>query len=404
MIDMADFGFLRVQVLPCTPVTLDALICAVKESLDQHYEGDLPPALFVVGAHVNPEEAAREVTELDVPKRTGLLMRTSGSTTGGGKIVAHSWDALIASANATHDALNGPGVWMSDLPLHHIAGFQTVLRSVLAGAEPVLLRLYNPAQVKEKVAEARERYGEDFPLYFSVVPPQLKQIMETPELLDALRGTIFLVGGAAVHPELLDDAREAGIDIRVSYGMTEACGGCVYDGVPIGDTEVSIAENGRISVTGSVVSLGYAGNVEPEAFTIVKGEPRTHHSNDAGRMVDGKLEVLGRLDDAILSGGLTIMPREIENAIISEFAVPTVVVAMPHPKWDKAAVAVTESPLDETQVRARIKEKLGPGWQPYRVVSLANLGFEDWPRTHSTKLDRRTLRERAHVYFDSGND
>ena len=82
-------------------------------------------------------DLARRITR--VPVRTDLILRTSGSTTGTGRLIAMSAAALMVSARATHARLGGPGTWLLPLPAHHVAGLQILIRSLEAGTEPVVV-------------------------------------------------------------------------------------------------------------------------------------------------------------------------------------------------------------------------------------------------------------------------
>lgn len=388
---------------------------AVKAALRERAAGSQPRPLFLVSPGTDQAEAAREAAGIPgdtsipggsgvpngtgffegtrIPAGTGLLMRTSGSTTGTGKIVALSWKALDASAQATASALDGEGTWLSALPLHHIAGFQTVARTLASGRRPVWVDLEEGAALRSQLTQLRSDCPAD-PIYLSVVPTQLARILDSAALTQALAGVVLLIGGAHTDPALLERA-EKSFTCHTSYGMTETCGGCVYDGLPIGDTQIQLAENGQITLTGSVVGLGYLGG---ERFA------GTHTTMDAGRMVDGKLEVLGRLDDAITTGGLTIMPKIVED-VIAKMGWRNVVVGVEHPKWGEAAVAVvddtgqTAESCSATFIRSFVKLKLGAGWAPTFVIGLSHLGGE-WPLTSSGKISRRKLADMAQEYVD----
>lgn len=388
------------------PEALARVDRAVRSALRAHLAGEHPAPLFVVPPGTDAQAASAEALELGVPAEAGVLMRTSGSTTGTGKIVAISWESLVASVTATHEAFGGPGRWVAELPLHHIAGFQTVARTALVSItsgddsiRPAYLDLSDAGALAKALAPAA---GSDAAhtgrVYFSLVPTQLLRILDNPPVLDALSGAVFLVGGAGVSAEALERARAGGIEIHTSYGMTETCGGCVYDGLPIGDTQILLDDAGRISLRGSAVALGYLGD-----RTRAGGDPafradanaRIHATQDAGRVTDGRLEVLGRIDDAITTGGLTVMPSLIE-ASLAKTGWEAVVVGVPHLEWGEAVVAVIDDRANHAQscnvtvMRSYVKLDLGEGWAPTYVVGLSDLGGE-LPHTDSGKVNRREL-------------
>ncbi|MDO5025428.1 MAG: AMP-binding protein [Trueperella sp.] len=369
------------------PAAAERLAAAIRAALAALDSGATPQPIFPVAPGTDLAAAAQEATELGIPPTAGVLMRTSGSTTGTGKIVALSWAALQASAQATAQAL-GATAWAAWLPTHHIAGFQTVARSVWAGTAPAQ---FDPADPIAATAWLDSLAGATGAL--SVVPTQLQKILAQPAATAAWRRAVLLVGGAATNAELLAAAREQGLRVVTSYGMTETAGGCVYDGKPIGDTQISIADDARISIAGSVVALGYLGAVDPAAFTVTSTGTRMHHTQDIGELTAGTLTVLGRRDDAITTGGLTVMPRLIEETI-AKAGYQSVVVGIPDPKWGEAVVAVLAAPCAScvaTAIKSYVKVELGPGWAPHRFISVADIGGE-FPLTESGKIDRRRLR------------
>ena len=350
--------------------------------------------LFLYPARAEAAERLAQVRELqaelagfEIPGEAAYLMRTSGSTSGTGKIVLLSTAALTASAKATQAALGGPSRWVTCLPTAHVAGFQTVFRSLLAGREPIWGGRARPEEILAAVAQLAP--GE--PASISLVPTQLSRLLDAGgEALDALtRFDAILVGGAALSAQLRQTAEAAGLRLVRTYGMTETCGGCVYDGIPIGDTRVEIEADGRIVLTGSCLALGYAG-----------GKPfdGRFSTSDAGRLVPASgtqgtcpphLEVLGRLDGAITTGGVTVIPEVVEGELERAGCGPSVVVAVADSTWGERALALVSRPVPD--VRECLKARLEPGWTPARVFALAELGLEALPMLESGKPDRAAV-------------
>ena len=154
---------------------------------------------------------------------------------------------------------------------------------------------------------------------------------------------VFRRGGAAASPALLSRAAAAGVRVVTSYGMSETCGGCVYNGVPLPGVQVDLAE-GRIALGGASVFSGYRLRPDLAADALqVRGGLRWHLTNDAGRWADGRLQVLGRIDDMITTGAEKVAPLAVEGALA---AVPgireAVVLGVPDDEWGQAvAAAVT---------------------------------------------------------------
>lgn len=343
-----------------------------------------------------------------IPPETALILRTSGSTTGVGSLVAISRDALLASAEATEEALGGPGHWVTCLPTNHIAGFQTQFRSAAAGLTSIDAGAGRP----EDLARAADFDGKSAPLYASLVPTQLRRLLASSAARAARRFDAVLVGGAAAGARLLEAARAAGLKVVTTYGMTETCGGCVYDGRPIGDTRVAV-EDGRIVLSGSAVALGYVGGPDFAG---------TFRTSDVGRLEAGRLTVLGRADDAITTGGMTIMPAVVEEALARSGAGESVVVGIDDDEWGEIAVAVVGatglSRPTASKMRKAIAEEHGKAYVPRLFLSFSDLGLSDpghsesgpsdpepsdpglssagsggLPLTASGKPDRRAIRE-----------
>ncbi|SDT00785.1 O-succinylbenzoic acid--CoA ligase [Brevibacterium siliguriense] len=263
-----------------------------------------------------------------------LILFTSGST-GKAKAVALSAHALTASARATERFLSGPGDWHLCLPVNHIAGFQVELRARLAGRAPVRAASakFTAQSFATDVNALIERAG-DRPTFTSIVPTQLHRILEdSPATEAAGRISHILLGGAAISPSLLDRADAAGLKIVRTYGMSETAGGCVYDGVPFDQVEVTITEAGTIDLSGPVVADGYVeiapdGTIAPvdsPALTVDEAGRRIMHTSDLGRIDSGVLSVLGRVDDIIVSGGTNVSPHALEAGLL--------------PSWQKAGIA-----------------------------------------------------------------
>ncbi|CDO86892.1 O-succinylbenzoic acid--CoA ligase [Mycobacterium triplex] len=243
-----------------------------------------------------------------------LVVATSG-TTGKPKGALLSAAALAASAAATHDRLGGPGSWLLALSPHHIAGIQVLVRSVLAGSTPVELDVSSGFDTAE-LRSAVSRLGSGR-RYTSLVAAQLAKALADPPAAAALAelDAVLLGGGPAPRP-VLDAAAAAGIAVVRTYGMSETAGGCVYDGVALDGVRLRV-DAGRIAIGGATVAKGYRNPVDPDPFA----EPGWFRTDDLGSIEAGVLTVLGRADDAISTGGLTVLPHPVEAALCTHPAV-----------------------------------------------------------------------------------
>ncbi len=388
------------------------------------------PLLVPIGPGENPRrvqaDLARRVCR--VPSRTDLVLRTSGSTTGTGRLIAMSAAALVASARATHDHLGGPGTWVLPLPAHHVAGLQILIRSLLAGTAPVVVDTstgFSPTALADALRSARSvtgpTAGSTTRLYVSLVPTQLVRVLRDPTAGRALaEADAVLLGGAAADPSLLARARRAGITVVTTYGMSETGGGCVYDGRPLDGVELAIQDPdadgaGRILLSGPVLAEGYLrdpdeADPDPDGTGRARegfrhtGAGRVLVTSDRGRLrPDGRLEVLGRLDDVIVTGGVKVEPRYVEEALTGlETVAEACVVGLPDEQWGSVVVAAVVCELatgqedsgssdgrsrpDGAALREAIRDRLDGAHAPKRVVILQAL-----PLRPSGKVDRRAV-------------
>jgi O-succinylbenzoic acid--CoA ligase len=161
--------------------------------------------------------------------------------------------ALRHSARASLDRVGArPGErWLCCLPVTHVAGLQVLVRSLVGGTEPVLATSAD--------AEALAASGC---AHVSLVPTQLQRLLghDGADQSTPLAGfSCVLLGGAAAPASLLAAARDAGVPVVTTYGMTETCGGCVYDGVPLDGVRAEVRDDGRIWLSGPVLFSGYRG-------------------------------------------------------------------------------------------------------------------------------------------------
>lgn len=350
------------------------------------------------------EDAAALLARIEaagpLPPAADLVLRTSGSTTGSGALIAISAAALTASARATRERLGAAGTWVLALPAHHIAGLQVLTRSLLAGTSPVVVDAsagFDPGALAAGLARALERGG---PVHLSLVPTQLLRALDDAAATAALaRADAVLLGGAAADPGLLARSRAAGIRVVTTYGMSETGGGCVYDGVPLDGVSLRIESPdasgaGRIVISGPVLAEARLdGGASPtSSFFARDGALRELITGDRGRLLpDGRLEVLGRLDDVIVTGGVKVEPAYVEAVLSAlEGVARACVVGVPDDVWGSAVVAVVVpragARLDARALRASARARLDGAHSPKRVLVV-----DDLPLRGPGKVDRREV-------------
>jgi O-succinylbenzoic acid--CoA ligase len=308
----------------------------------------------------------------EVADGTAVIIGTSGST-GASKGVQLSAAALLHSARASLARIAArPGErWLCCLPGTNIAGLQVLVRSLVSGTDPVLASNADAATVAASGCA-----------HVSLVPTQLRRLLSPGiDISTPLAGfSSVLLGGAAAPPSLLDAARAAGVPVVTTYGLTETCGGCVYDGRPLDGVRVAIGDDdapdgggGRIWIGGAVLFSGYR-TLAASAVGAVLADG-WFRTGDLGQLdAAGRLRVRGRADDVINTGGRKVVPGEVAAALETCPGVREVaVVGQPDAEWGERVVAVVvpADPADPPALellRLHVKERLPRYAAPSRVV------------------------------------
>ena len=307
-----------------------------------------------------------------VEKEIALVVETSGST-GQPKSVAISTSALIASTNAAHKYLGAtPGdSWSLLLPTSHIAGLNVIARATALGT---------------KVIDNRNVTSYVDADFISIVPTQLHRALNGDDkLLEHLTAAeAVLVGGGAISDSLRKSATDKHVKVVTTYGMTEMCGGCVYNQKPLDGVEVQINSAGLIKLRGPMMASEYLNDSAGWNFLTSDGWFQT---SDLGEIIDGKLKILGRADDVIKSGGEKISLIDIEERFQKNFpGIEVVAFGMKDAEWgEKLCLGVTrEISLMEVQ------SKLTGIFSPKKILVLQHI-----PRTSLGKVDRQAVAKLA---------
>jgi O-succinylbenzoic acid--CoA ligase len=322
-----------------------------------------------------------------------LVVPTSGST-GEPKGVVLPAATLTAAASVQHERLGGPGSWLLALPATHVAGLMVLVRSVVAGTTPVVLDLAEGFDPDAFAAATVRLFARTTGRrYTALVPTQLRRILDAETAVhDAARAyhAILLGGGPAPEP-LLQRAAEAGIPVVTTYGMTETCGGCAYDGRALPGVTLAVDEEDRIVVRGPVVAAAYR--------TPAADEPipdQTFRTSDLGRLDDGLLTVLGRVDDVVVSGAVNVPLPAVERILAEHPALADAAcTGADDPEWGRRVVAVVV-PRDPhaaptlDALRAFVTERAPGPYAPRQLVVVDAL-----PTLPTGKVDRLALERLA---------
>jgi O-succinylbenzoic acid--CoA ligase len=362
----------------------DVLLSALPAALD-----GTGPALLPLPAGPGRAEVLTALRPDEPLERddVALVVPTSGST-GVPKGALLTGSALLHSAHATLDRLGGPGQWLLAMPVTHVAGLQVLVRSLVAGLAPVRLDL-SAGFTADAFVAATARLDPGARRYVALVPTQLRRLLKAG--VDLSSYDAVLVGGAALP-------FPAPSNVVRTYGMSETSGGCVYDGRALDAVDVAIDARGRISIGGPVVFAGYRLRPDLTAAGLVDGR---HLTQDIGAWRDdGRLEVIGRVDDVIVSGGVNVAAACVEAVVSEHPAVQAVaVIGVADDEWGERVVAALQvspgaPPLELAELRAFCAERLEPAAVPRLVVPVERL-----PMLASGKPDRSAVRSlvAAHV-------
>lgn len=324
-------------------------------------------------------------------EETAVIIATSGST-GRPKGVELTAAALRASATASLRRIGArPGDrWLCCVPVSHISGMQVLVRSLECGTDPVIHPRFSAADVLEALAAGGVQH-------LSLVPTQLRRLLDAA----ADRGGLpafrtILLGGAAASSRLLDEftgLAAPGARVVTTYGMSETCGGCVYDGEPLYKVDLKVGGDGRIRIRGPVLFAGYRLRPDLTARCLEDGWFVT---SDIGELDGGRLRVLGRADDVIITGGQKVVAGALAALLAEHPAIADVaVVGRPDPEWGERVVAVAvpadpAAPPTLEEIRAYCKRRL-PAYAAPRALELVPA----LPQLPNGKPDLAALRRGA---------
>ena len=423
------------------PADPQEILCAFERSLT----GDLPNSA---------RDGQDPCGQTEDPESIALVVGTSGST-GAPKQTALSVRALRASARATERFFadypsigsakqrravsEEPAQWLLALPAHYVAGAQVLARSVLAGTTPVVAASVTDGVsfTPEVFLNAAERLS-CARRFISLVPTQVHKLLEAAEASPALGSEIYdalgqftgiLLGGAPASASLLAAARELGLNVVTTYGSAETAGGCVYSGVALPGVRLRVVPEdagladspvvagaeaaGRIWLGGEHLASGYMGDNARTAshFFVDADGCRWYRTDDYGSLTPSApntpenegapmLNIVGRSDDVIITGGVKISARAVAAVLESHPAVrEAAVMGIPDARWGSAVAAAltlrgasgAQSAPDTSQATCDIlrdfcTDKLGAAGAPKFLRILA-----DFPTASTGKPDRRAI-------------
>ena len=352
------------RVLPLNPQLPPSLLAALLPSLDLRYalvlNGD-PLALDFVPLAL--QRTAGDSPLLWREERLASMTLTSGST-GLPKAAVHSCRAHLASAEGVLAMipLASDDDWLLSLPLFHVSGQGILWRWLLAGARLTVGERQPLEQALQGCTHA------------SLVPTQLWRLLNS-EADVSLKAV--LLGGAAIPVALTEQARARGIRCWCGYGLTEfastVCGkeadGAPDVGQPLPGRALKIVE-GEVWLRADSMAAGYwrDGGVQP-----LVNEQGWFATRDRGELREGKLTLLGRMDNLFFSGGEGIQPEEVERVLLAHPQIQQAfIVPLDDAEFGQRPVAVVEcdAQCDVTALAVWAQDKLARFQQPVRWLAL----------------------------------
>lgn len=341
---------------------------------------------------IDPRLSAAEQALRRRPGRAGTpntvaIMHTSGTTSApkpveltGQNFFANAAGSAIALGLDRHER------WLAVMPLAHVGGLTILLRSALYATTVVIHDGFDTERVLSQLMDRSAAIT-----LVSLVPTMLARLLDAglakpPTLRWAL------LGGGPIAPSLLAAAAAAAVPVAPTYGMTEACSQIATFGRPLHGVELRLSSEHEIQVRGAVVAPGALG---PDGWLA---------TGDLGRFArDGRLEIIGRRSDTIVSGGENVAPAEVEAVLLEHPRVADAgVFARPDAEWgeavwarvvlrdsaseDPAAPAAADPGALAAELRAFCRERLAAFKVPKAIEFAPQL-----PRTPSGKLLRRQL-------------
>lgn len=305
--------------------------------------------------------------DLDSP---AVVIRTSGTTAEPHEVELTYgnwlWSALGSAAALGVDQDER---WLCPMPLTHVGGLSVLTRSVVYGTTVIVHERFDIERVREELMDPGG------PTIVSMVPTMLRRLLDAGLTGPPVLRTVLL-GGAPIPAQLIADAEAAGVPVTPTYGLTEACSQVVVDGRPLFCTDVRLAEDGEVLVSGPTVA--------PAAGSVLA-------TGDIGAWdEDGRLRITGRKLDTIITGGENVAPVAVEEVLEQHPAViEAAVLGVADAEWGEAVVALVRcgAPVDDRELADWCRERLLPPARPKRFVQVT----EPLPRTPTGKLMRRSI-------------
>ena len=341
-------------------------------------------------AHLRPthlvDEHGRHVLADGIPvdADTAAVVTTSG-TTANPKLVELTRSGMEVMGRGYSHAVgaNDQDRWLACMPLHHVASLAIVARAYVCDLPFVV----HEGLDVDRVARS---YVDDGATMISLVPTVLHRLLEAGAPLDRFR--CLIIGGAVLPDGLRARSEAIGARVVDAYGLTETWGGCAINGSANHGVELRLGTDGEVEVRGAPVMRAY--RFAPDETKAVLGDDGWFRTGDVGTLAAGRLRVIDRIKDLIITGGVNVSPTAVEDVLIDHPAIDDVtVVGLPDDEWgERVAAVVVAHPDAELPTLAALRDfardRLSPPQLPRELRTVDSI-----PRTAGGKALRRLVRD-----------
>lgn len=372
--------------------SVSALAGAISKALDSNHPIMVCPASNQI---IDKYLEALSVETQPIFKDTALAICTSGSTANP-KAVEISQTAILKNHQVINESLKGKANWVLALNPAFIGGFTVLSRGVLDQGWTYGLTETGKFHVDSFSKAALVAAEANPTIRTSLVWAQLMQLVNSDKLETLKMFDAILVGGSKVENVIFDDLKKAGLKLISTYGMTETCGGIVWDGHPLGEVKIKILEKdefgtGRIAIQSSTNASGYRHSPELNRETFHDGWV---HTQDLGQLNSDFLTIIGRVDDVVTTGGTNVSTKAIEEIIARCPGVEEVVViALEDEIWGNLIAAIVVGDFNKNQIEEAVTTNLGNAAKPRVILNAQNLPFLPNGKVDLLKLKELVLNE-----------
>lgn len=337
------------------------------------------------------DSTRRSLAIIDTPDLASVVL-TSG-TTAKPKPIELTYFGLHSSVESIYKMCNlsKEDIWLCCLPAQYIGGLAIFARSWVMGSQVHFSPLFDPEIISKTIRENGVTIT-------SLVPAQLKMLLDSKTDLSSLR--TVLLGGGKIDSELVEQAKNLGLEIYTSYGLTETWGGINFNGNFIENTKGRI-QNSMLEIKSDSIMAGYRHDFiqTSQSFT----PDLWFQTKDLASLENDSLEIYGRSDDLINTGGLKVDPVPIEN-LLGKILVDNsfAICATRHKKFGQAVTLCIETietnadlEIDLNAIRNQLLEFIPKNQLPVRLATIESI-----PKTTSGKIKRKDLEDRCKIIMD----